>query len=85
MENNPGDVMVGKILEKAHLVSNGIARQLKNTKPFAKDGLSPISKIWAIEHIHPIDMVEIQKEFGDEAIGNLIYEIEKLKADGRRQ
>lgn len=83
MKENPADIVTQKILERTNKVSERIAIQLKNTKPFATELISPTAKIWALDNVGTLDMMDLRKEFGDEAIGRLIFEIEELRTDKR--
>ena len=84
MKDNPADIVTAKILEQTTRVSERIAKQLKNTKPFAREVTPPSVKIWAVDNLGIMDMIDIRNEFGDGAIGELIAEAAKLRADGRR-
>jgi hypothetical protein len=85
MKENPADVVTNEILARVNKVSERISKQLKNTKPFAREMLPARTKIWAVDNLGLLDMEDFRKEFGDEAISKLLYEVEKLKSDGRRQ
>ena len=84
MKENPADIVTEKFLEQTKKVSEGIARQLKGTKPFATELIPPTVKIWAMDYLGLMDMVDIRNDFGDEAINRLGLDIEKLRTDGRR-
>jgi len=84
MRENPADIVTQKILERTTKVSERIAKQLKNTKPFATEIIPPSVKVWAIDNLGIMDMAEISKEYPPEAIEKLIAEAERLKVDGRR-
>lgn len=84
MKENPADVVTERFLEQTKKVSEGIAKQLKGTKPFATELIPPTVKIWAKDYLGLMDMVDIRNESGDEAINRLWFDIEKLRQDGRR-
>ena len=58
-------------------------KQFKNTKPIQSD-ITPEEQIWSEENLGAEDFEELVQEFGEEEMGKLLYEINRLKTDGRR-
>ena len=59
-------------------------KQFKNTKPIQSD-ITPEEQIWSEENLGTEDFNELVQEFGQEEMGKLLYEINRLKTDGRRR
>lgn len=59
-------------------------KQFKNTKPIQSD-ITPEEQIWSEENLGTEDFNELVQEFGEEEMGKLLYEINRLKTDGRRR
>ena len=85
MKPNPMDDVLDKVMNRQRGVSDTIAQRFKGTSPFATEKLSPTAKIWAIDNLGIEDMNELRQEFGDEAIGYMLYQVNKMRYDGRRQ
>jgi hypothetical protein len=72
-----------KMLERHNELKGALIQQLKTQVP--KGGVPPSEQIKALDSLSLMDMMTLRKEVGDEALNNLIFNIEKLRMDGRRK
>lgn len=84
MKENPMDDVLDRVMSRQQAVSETIAQRFKGTSPFATEKLSPTAKIWAIDNIGTEDMSELIDEFGQDAIGHMLYQVNKMRTDKRR-
>jgi len=77
------DKVLDKALKRKDQVSDIMSKQFKGERNLSPDRLSPMAKIWAVDNLGLQDMDELRQEFGDEAIGYVLYQINKSRSDGR--
>jgi len=77
MRENPLDDVLDKVMKRQHAVSDNIARRFKKTSPFASIPLTPKAKLWAIDNLGTEDMVDLVREYGEERVGTMLYEVNK--------
>jgi len=78
-------VIMDKVLSRQEGLRGKITQQLKMEKPFAKDKIPLETKLWSLDHLGTMDMVELRQEFGDAAVNLMLFNLEKLRTDGRRR
>lgn len=78
-------VITDKLLSRQEGLREKITQQLKTEKPFAEPKVPVETRLWADEHCGTMDMMELRQEFGDEAVNLMLFNLEKLRTDGRRR
>lgn len=79
MREGSMDKVLGKVSERFDKVADLMAKQFKGTKPFATEQFSPAQKIWAVDNLGYDDMPDIVNEYGVDAVGHKLAEIEKMR------
>jgi hypothetical protein len=76
-----GSMKAGLLKQRGRL-KEALVKQLKLQVP--KGGIPAHRQIEALDNLGLMDMMKLRQEYGDDALNNLIFNIEKLRADGRR-
>ena len=66
-----------KLLSNRGSLKDALVKQLKKQVP--KAGPSSMEKIWALDNLGIMDMMQLRQEFGDDAMNNLVGGIEQLR------
>jgi hypothetical protein len=79
------EVIRDKLLKRKDGLRGKMAQQLKIAHPMSKEKIPPATKLWAVDNLGTMDMQELRQEFGDAAVNLALFNLEKLRNDGRRK
>ena len=79
MKEGRGDKVTELVIQRRGKLSDFISSEFKSQKPFASEQLPVKDQIWAIDSIGTQDIVELEQEFGREALNTLFYQVEKRR------
>ena len=83
-EPNIYDLVVDELVERQRLVKAELRSRFKKTKPFRMEPMSDEEALYHYNQLTPEKILELISTHGEDAINEMVFQLETLKAKKER-